>query len=148
MKQKPGKQVLIWRGKHSDEYWDASGDKELGAFLAMFKCLDDNEMYYGITDKTWKETNEDAEKVQKEFNELRTLLPTLPESLKEDVNKKLNHMAIEHKENNRLSHQRELYVKAKDGYGLAAKRLIQERGTWEYEGYDLRPLNDPELYRI
>jgi hypothetical protein len=148
MKQKPEKQVLIWRGKHCDEYWDASGDKELGAFLAMFKMLDDNEMYYGIADNTWEDTSKDMEKFKKEHDELKALLPTLPESLKGEANKKISYAVRNYRELDNLSRQRELYVKAKAGDGLSAKRLIQDRRDYEYEGYDLRPLNDPELCKI
>jgi len=65
-----GPQVLVWKGKHGDEYWDASGDKEPGAFLAMFQMVDQNQFYYELAEG-WDEDVEEREKDKKAAEEIR-----------------------------------------------------------------------------
>lgn len=141
-KVKTGPQVLVWKGKHGDVYWDASGENELGAFLAMFETLDQNESYYEL-DEGWKDTQEYIADIARELGELRTHLATLPESLRLVAQGKILAKEREISEHTSVERQRELYLRAKAGDGHAASCLIRERSDWEYERYSLEELNPP-----
>lgn len=140
-KVKTGPQVLVWKGKHSDVYWDATD--ELGAFLAMFECLDENDTYYELHGEGWKDTQDAISELKKDSEKISAALATLPESLISEAEGKLKRNENDLKEYGLQEEHRGLYLKAKAGDGEAARRLIWTRADGEYEGYSLETLNPP-----
>lgn len=128
------KEILVWRGKHSTEYWDVSTPSlKAGAFLGLFQQVDDCGYYDGLKPPF-------AEERKASFPENH------PEGCRcnqcSNVRTYLKNFDREQEMDQR---QRNLYQDAREGNADAAFHLLKLRNNYEYEyeQWSIEKLNAP-----
>ena len=123
------KEILVWKGKYSTEYWDATADLKPGAFLGLFQAIDTCGYYANLTVK------EDLGK------------PAMPEGHPEgcrcgdcaEAKKAIQAFDGE----NKFAQQRALFRAAKAGDSTAAAKLVKLHRNYEYEEWFIERVNPP-----
>lgn len=135
--------VLKYKGKHADEYWDASTEaKEKAAFRKLFKTIEEFECYsvYGPVD-------------QAKITELQGKIAEVETALKEKkvlaglitaAENNIKYMKNELRQELFAQEQYDLYQKAKAGDEKAMMRLLRSHRDYEYEGWEMIEVADPE----
>jgi len=96
-----------------------------------------------------EDIDSDIAKHEKELQDLESLqqqLPTIPEMLKQDAEKKLEQLPRAKRYINDLKWQREEWQKVQAGNPKALKRFLESRSRGEYEEWEFVDINDPIEY--
>lgn len=127
-------------------YLDASTpEKEAAALECLFLHLKNNWHCYADMDNIDNEINEHEKQVQ-ELRALKEQLPTIPEMLRQDAEKKLEQLPRGERYIADLKWQKTQWEKVKAGDAKALKRFLESRSKFEYEEWDFEELNDPVEY--
>ena len=117
------KRVLKYGNRKTDDcYWDAStSELEAGAFLALFKVLDESwQVYGGLEEK--------EQLLERTSNHVEGCMCDSCKAFRREERN------IPGREKERLEHL-DLYKKAKKGDALAARKLLTLRKDYEYETF-------------
>lgn len=135
------KKILVWKGKHSTEYVDATN--ESAAYYKLFRIMQENDIYCDLEDPDYM--SEDIERL-KDLVKLEKLAKdsNQPEPIREAAKNEVSSLIALRSEINNHNRMLELYQLANDKLiGDAAKKLIQFRQGYEYEDVYEEYLIDP-----
>jgi len=123
------KRILVYHGKHADQYYDISTPKlELASYKKLFKELDED---WGFYDDL--KDDEELKESETRLAELKSVdISKLPKSVREKLDPKEAdelEQEIESKKD-----EMALYEKAKSGDLKSIKNLLESRSDYEYEG--------------
>ncbi len=130
------KKILIYHGKHDNQYYDISTPKlESSSYKTLFKELDEDWGFYD-------DLKDDSELKESETRlaELKSVdVSKLPKSVREKLDPK-EISELEHEIGSKKD-EMSLYEKAKSGDVKSIKQLLDSRSDYEYEGVSTSEVN-------
>ena len=142
--------VLAHKDKHSDNFWDASTkEKEAAAFLRMFELLDNEGGKYSY----YADLDEGTSELVQEVQELQSIKAsfergTLAKIAERALGSELEQLPRKERELASCQSQLALYKLAKKGDAKAARRFVELRKDYEYEGWDFIEVENPLSDRV
>lgn len=139
--------VLKYGNRKEPEWFlDASTpEKEVSALRCLFLHLKHN--WHAYADM--EDIDSDISKCEKELQDLEALklqLPTIPEMLRQDAEKKLEQLPRLIRHVKELKWQKEDWQKVQTGNPKALKHFLESRSNGEYEEWEFVELDDPDEY--